>query len=111
MFIAISISSERPRWSTARSICRRWNNASRPGVGELRRRRGSLFRRLRLQRRRHRFLDSFEPDELHLAARDLGNVVVVAAVACWQHDALDAGGVRRDDLLLDAADRQYQAAK
>src|SRR6516165_2870947 len=56
-------------------------------------------------------LDAFEPDELDLFPRDFRNVVVVLAVARRQHDPLDAGAVRADHLLLDAADREHQPAQ
>ena len=60
----------------------------RLGVGEF----GGVGRRLVgrrfwFERAGDGFLDPFEPDELHLLARGLGDVVVVAAIARRQHDA------------------------
>jgi hypothetical protein len=52
------------------------------------------------------------PDaELELVDDLLRDLLEVRAVALGQEDALDAGAVGREDLLLDAADRQHPAAQ
>src|SRR5690606_33679427 len=58
-----------------------------------------------------RILDALEPHELELLARLLGDVLEVLPIAGRQHHALDAGAQRREHLLLDAADRQHEAAQ
>src|SRR5262249_2596572 len=65
----------------------------------------------RLQRLGDRVLDTLEPDELHRLAHFFRDVLEVAAVARRQHHALQPSAVGGDDLLLDAADRQNQAAQ
>ena len=72
------------------------NNGSvglRAGTGEMARRPlGSCAsggrRRRRLQRRRHRSIDLFQPDEFELIAGLLGNILEVPPIARRQHHAL-----------------------
>src|SRR5690606_22764719 len=56
-------------------------------------------------------LDLLEPDEVQLLPRLLGNVFEVLLVSRGKHDALDARPQRRKRLLLDPADRQYEASQ
>src|SRR5580700_580761 len=68
-------------------------------------------RRCRPESRRYRFFDALNPDEFQLLASLLGNVLEVLPVPRRQHHALDAGPLRSHDLLLDAADREYESAQ
>src|SRR5580698_4733592 len=62
------------------------------GVGADELRRGSLGHGLcRLERGGNGFLDALKPDEFHLLARNLRNVVEITPIARGQHDPPDAG--------------------
>ena len=62
-------------------------------------------------RGRERVVDALQPHELQPLLRGLGNLLEVAAVARRQHHRADARLQRRQHLLLDAADRQHEAAQ
>src|SRR5438876_8481555 len=75
---------------------------------------GSHLREMRdiasgLQRPVQYLLDGHHRVEGHLATYLLGNLVQVAAVALRQDHVGQTGGMRRQRLLLEAADRQHAA--
>src|SRR5258705_5508764 len=60
---------------------------------------------------RDRVIDPIEPDKLDLLSSRLRHVFEILPVARWQQDGGDAGARSGEDLLLDTADRQDQAAQ
>src|SRR3984893_7458008 len=67
--------------------------------------------RLRLERGGNGFIDSFEPNKFELFARLFGDILEVLPVPRRKHDALDAGPMSRNNLLLDPADREHETAQ
>src|SRR5438067_3936689 len=65
--------------------------------------------RLGLERRAQHLVDRHREAELHRLTDFLGHVVDVAAVSLREHHLGQTCGVRREHLLLDAADRQDAA--
>src|SRR5215475_9556145 len=65
----------------------------------------------RIKRCRNCFLDALQPHEFDLLADFFRNVVEILAVPRRQHHPPDAGTVGGHHLLLDAADREDQAAQ
>src|SRR6185295_2832503 len=59
----------------------------------------------------HHIVDAFAEHELNFVTHHSGYVLQVFAVARWQQHLANASTMRRDRLLLDAADRQHQAAQ
>ena len=80
--------------------------------GRRRDRRLGLGRRRRVaERDRERVVDLRHVPDVELVADLLGDVERVLLVALGQEHDLDAGAVRGEHLLLDAADRQRVAAQ
>src|SRR5438876_8472276 len=75
------------------------------GTGRQLRHRGDT-RSLGLESQVQHLADAHDRMELHLLANLLGNLLEVGSVPLGQDDLAEARGVRGQDLLLEAADRQ-----